>query len=122
MWKGNVGLMYPSDYGYATSGGNITSRNTCFQTMLYTWNNDQVSDCMNNNWLYEVDKQKRTIMPCAYSGDARNVFGIYYDSFVTSDSSYIANDIYPALYLKSNIKIVSGDGTIDSPYEFSESI
>ena len=26
-WKGLVGLMYPSDYGYATSGGSITNIN-----------------------------------------------------------------------------------------------
>jgi len=25
-WNGNVGLMYPSDYGYATSGGDTTNR------------------------------------------------------------------------------------------------
>ena len=27
LWKGLVGLMYPSDYGYATSGGSITNIN-----------------------------------------------------------------------------------------------
>lgn len=33
-WKGLVGLMYPSDYGYATSGGSITNRTTCLNKSL----------------------------------------------------------------------------------------
>ena len=28
-WTGKVGLMYPSDYGYATSGGSTTNRAAC---------------------------------------------------------------------------------------------
>ena len=33
-WKGLVGLMYPSDYSYATSGGSITNRTTCLNKSL----------------------------------------------------------------------------------------
>ena len=28
-------------------------------------------------------------------------------------------DIYPSLYLKSTVEIISGDGTIDFPYELA---
>ena len=28
-WTGKIGLMYPSDYGYATSGGSTTNREAC---------------------------------------------------------------------------------------------
>ena len=34
-WVGKVGLMYPSDYGYATSGGINFDRNTCLNKELY---------------------------------------------------------------------------------------
>ena len=32
---GKIGLMYPSDYGYATSGGSTTDRATCLAKELY---------------------------------------------------------------------------------------
>ena len=49
-WIGKVGLMYPSDYGYATNGGSTIDRETCLNTALYNWGS--ISDCKNNNWLY----------------------------------------------------------------------
>ena len=36
-WTGKVGLMYPSDYGYATSGGSTTDRATCLAKEIYSW-------------------------------------------------------------------------------------
>ena len=33
-WTGKVGLMYPSDYGYATSGGTTTDRNACLKNYI----------------------------------------------------------------------------------------
>ena len=37
-WIGKVGLIYPSDYGYATSGNSSTTRATCLAKGLYHWN------------------------------------------------------------------------------------
>ena len=37
-WTGKVGLMYPSDYGYATSGGTTTNRASCLAKEIYNWN------------------------------------------------------------------------------------
>ena len=37
-WTGEVGLIYVSDYGYATSGGSTTDRETCLATELWNWN------------------------------------------------------------------------------------
>ena len=42
--------MYPSDYGYATSGGSTSNRTSCLNSELYNW--DSASDCYNNDWLY----------------------------------------------------------------------
>ena len=44
-WTGKIGLMYPSDYGYATSGGTTKNRATCMATILWDWNGSGVSDC-----------------------------------------------------------------------------
>ena len=35
-WNGKIGLMYPSDYGYATSGGSTSNRTSCLNKELYT--------------------------------------------------------------------------------------
>lgn len=36
-WVGQVGLMYPSDYGYATIGSTSKSREACLETSMYSW-------------------------------------------------------------------------------------
>ena len=48
-WIGSIGLMYPSDYGYATSGGSTTNRESCLAKELYNWNSSSFSDCKNND-------------------------------------------------------------------------
>lgn len=52
-WK--IGLIYPSDYGYATSGGSNNSRTVCINTSLYTWNNSKLSDCKKNNYILKKE-------------------------------------------------------------------
>ena len=115
-WIGQIGLMYPSDYGYATSGGSTTNRETCLNTELYNWGS--VSDCFNNNWLYDRLNSQWTLTPDSSYSDGvfivRNRGGV--------DGS-LANGSYdafsPALYLSSNVKISRGDGSENSPFELS---
>ena len=47
-WVGKIGLMYPSDYGYATSGGTTTDRSSCLAKEMYNWDSSSYSDCKNN--------------------------------------------------------------------------
>ena len=47
-WTGKIGLIYASDYGYATSGGSTTSRSECLNKEFFNWDNTDVSDCKNN--------------------------------------------------------------------------
>ena len=60
-WTGKVGLMYPSDYGYATGGSSSTSRATCLAKELYNW--DSVSDCYNNDYLFKSSYVQWTLAP-----------------------------------------------------------
>src|SRR5699024_4402323 len=50
-WVGKIGLMYPSDYGYATSGGTTTDRASCLAKEMYNWDASSYSDCKNNDYL-----------------------------------------------------------------------
>ena len=47
-----VGLMYPSDFGYATVGGTTTNKTGCRAKELYNWNSSSYSDCKNNDWIF----------------------------------------------------------------------
>ena len=114
-WTGKIGLMYPSDYGYATSGGSTTNRETCLNTELYNW--DSSSDCYNNDWLYNNSNDQWTLTPDAsYSS---RVFRVNSDGFVRSTSTKYTYGVSPALYLNSNVKISGGSGTEESPYTLS---
>ena len=110
-WTGKVGLMYPSDYGYATSGGTTTDRNTCLNKELLNW--DSVSDCYNNDWIFNSAYQW-TITPRASRSDY--VFSL--DSTGSVSSAYTGNarGVRPVVFLKSSIKIVDGDGSSSNPY------
>ena len=116
-WIGKVGLMYPSNYGYATSGGSTTNRNACLNKELYNWNYSSYSDCKNNDWLYNSSIYQWTIMPNAsYS---KTVFNVNTSGYVTSYGAYSSRGVRPVVHLKSNIKIVEGDGSSSNPYQLS---
>ena len=113
-WTGKVGLMYLSDYGYATSGGTTTNRASCLSKEMYNWDDSSVSDCKNNDWMYNSNIWQWTISPRADFSD--NVFIVYSAGFV---SYYIAYSYYaarPVVHLKSTIKVITGSGTKESPY------
>ena len=112
-WTGKIGLMYPSDYGYATSGGNITNRETCLNTALWDWN----SSCYNNDWLYNRSNVQWPLTPHArYSNSVFSVSSSGRVNYNLTSSSHVVS---PALYLNANVKIVDGDGSESNPYVLS---
>ena len=116
-WIGKIGLMYPSDYGYATSGGSTTNRETCLNTELSNWDGSSISDCKDNDWLYDSSNHQWTITP--YSSNSRFVFSVSSDGDVFSLIARNRDAVSPALYLSSNVKISGGEGTESSPYQLS---
>ncbi len=117
-WTGKIGLMYPSDYGYATSGGSTTDRATCLNTKLYSWDSSNVSDCKNNDWLFNSN-YKWTISPDATSSDAVNVFLVSSGGRVSTNSAYLHYAVLPVGYLLSNVGVQSGDGSLGNPFILS---
>lgn len=115
-WIGKVGLIYPSDYGYATSGGTITSRSSCLNGDLSNWE----SDCYNNNWLtlmFGFDFATWTISPLTSSPGS--TMSIYSPGNIYTDDNYIQIDVYPTIYLNSSVQIIDGDGSSKNPYILS---
>ena len=116
-WIGQIGLMYPSDYGYATSGGSSMNRASCLAKELYNWDSSSYSDCRNNDWLYSRTYQW-TLTP--FSDNSYDVFYVYNIGYVnTSNANYTDDAVSPALYLSSNVRISGGDGSKTNPFTLS---
>ncbi len=119
-----VGLMYPSDYGYATVGGTSTNKSSCRTKPIYNWASSY-SDCKNNDWLFTsqnnfVNDAEWTITP--YSDTSANVSYIESTGNVRFQYNYVdVCNFYwavrPTFYLDSILlKIVGGTGTSTEPY------
>ena len=113
-WTGKIGLMYPSDYGYATSGGSTTDRSTCLAKEMYHWDGSDVSDCKNNDYLFKSSQW--TLAP--YSSSPFVAFYVRASGLVTPCPAKTRLWVHPVAYLKSNISITDvGTGTAESPFQ-----
>ena len=116
-WTGKIALMYPSDYGYATSGGSTTDRTTCLAKELYNWDGSEVSDCKNNDYLFKRLNQW-TLAPYSSSSNSAFIVGSAGYVAVNGDGVGLTFAVRPAAYLKSSISLSSvGDGSSTSPYQ-----
>ena len=117
-WLGKVGLMYPSDYGYATDGGgDQVKRMQCLYTPLYDWKDN--SNCYSNDWLYDSSNYQWTMTPAPESQHANKVFNVNTSGHVYDQYAGPAYAIRPVVYLKSSVKITGGEGTSSKPYTLS---
>ena len=104
-WDGYVGLMYPSDYGYAAG-------NTCVNgTNL----NNYGSSCKSKDWLYNSSNWQWLMSP--YSGDSYRAWYVY-SSGIVGDYGSSGNTglAAPVFYLNSSASISDGDGSETNPY------
>ena len=119
-WPGKIGLMYSSDYGYATSGNSTTDRATCLAKELskwYTYMWDSASDCYSNDYLYKSGYYQWTLAPIE---DAYNGFRVSSNGAVSYSSRGVSDTygVRPAAFLKSNILISEvGNGSSESPFQ-----
>ncbi len=111
-WIGKVGLMYPSDYGYATSGNSSTSRSTCLAKEMYNW--DGLSVCYQNDWLFKSSYMWTLSLRSSSSG---SVFNVSNGGFVSYYYAYNGNyGVWPVVHLKSTIKVITGTGSSNDPF------
>ena len=113
-WTGKIGLMYPSDYGYATSGGTTKDRAACLAKELYNWDSSDFSDCKGNDYLYNSSLYQWTLAP--NSANALRVFFVYGGGPVGGSYARATYAVRPVLFLKSNIQVDKGTGAKSDPY------
>ena len=102
-WDGKIGLVYPSDYGYASTDNTCRSNINSF-------------DCKNNNWIFSSDSEWTMT---SYLGYNYTTFFIYFDGHLSDNSAATAHEVHPNLFLKSGTEIISGEGTKTNPYILS---
>ena len=100
-WEGKIALMYPSDYGYASTD------TTCRSGLAST-------NCKNENWLFN-SKYQWTLSP--YSDYASRVFYVHSGGRVFDDAANDTLGVRPVLFLKSDVVIAGGTGeSIENAY------
>ena len=109
-WTGKIGLMYPSDYGYATD---FTK---CSQNLYNYYSSTNSYACVSNDWLYNSATQW---LLTPDSSDASSAW--YVDSYgdVYRNSVSTVKVVRPVLNLNSELVIESGSGTESDPYRIS---
>ena len=114
-FTGSVGLMYPSDYGYAVLASDC-ARN------IQPYNYDRTSSCYINNWLFQGSSTWQwAISPNSFYADSAfhvlssglvfyNYGGGNFNHMISFSGSYS-----PVMALKSDV-YVTGSGTQSDPY------
>lgn len=106
---GEIGLMYPSDYVYTYS---LKVNDKCYNNP--NWCSDENSK---TGWLYLESYHEWTMI--SYLSNDSYVYHIGIQGHLGyQNNSDWAFDIRPVLYLKPEVKIKQGDGSIDNPYIF----
>ena len=118
-WKGKIGLMYPSDYGYSTSGGATNNREKCLNTALYKWYTNNMANCASQSWILG-NKTKWTMMPESKASYANQAFVISTSGTVDSYNLGTTYEVYPSAYLLSNVYVINGDGSKTNPFVLSK--
>ena len=107
-WDGKIALIYPSDYGYASTN------QACRNNMISSTNN--VHDCKNENWLFNSADQW-TLSP--FSGYVLHVFSVNSGGVFSGSAAGGASSVRPVLFLKSDVVITGGTGDEKDPYTIS---
>ena len=104
-WIGKMGLMYVSDYGYASSN--------CENKKIYD-NNSSSNDiraCNGTNWLYNI-KVNEWLLPQFASRSSSAFYVNSVGDVGNNNVSNSQNGVRPVLYLISSAQITGGNGTI----------
>ena len=106
-WDGKIALIYPSDYGYASTDTTCRSR-------LSSYDSNRNGYCKNYNWLFNSAYQW-TLSPL--SGSAIIVLTVDLGGHIVSVSASGTNGVRPVLFLKSDVVIAGGTGeSIENAY------
>ena len=102
----HIGLMYPSDYGYAAG-------ESCLSTALYSYR----SSCRNTDYLFSGDYEW---LQAPYASSSSPAFYLLSNGYVYADGRTVYSvyyDVRPVLYLNTNVQITDGIGSQSNPFK-----
>ena len=109
-WDGKVGLIYTSDYMYASSA--CYNNDSILGYKFFGSEEDYSSDtCKNTNWLF-TGNDYFTLPPGSSSG----AMSVTASGFIISTSVSVYRGILPSVYLSSNVIYNTGNGSASSPF------
>ena len=113
-WDGYVGLMYPSDYGYAAGNSCVTGTDPF----------KYAGGCKNKDWLWMTTSSDYTggaeWLMSPRSGGSNLAFGVNSSGYVYGYGTVGgAGAARPVFYLTSSASISDGEGTSAAPYILS---
>ena len=115
-WIGKVGLIYASDYGFSST--NSECRENLRAGIVYDSTKEQTDytniKCKLDNWL-QKSSWYWTLSP--YSGYSTYVFDVDEYGAVSSGGAFNSNGVWPVVFLKFDVKIISGNGEKTNPYK-----
>ncbi len=115
-WTGKVGLIYASDYGYASTNEDCHKNlraGITYINGIFDYSNGL---CKINNWLAKTSWYSTLSI---YSTTPGGLFFIHGQGAVNQSDVCYASNVYPSVYLKSNVLITGGTGEKDNPYKLS---
>ena len=100
-----IGLMYPSDYGYAAGS-------SCLSTALNNYN----GSCKNSDYLFSGVNEWLQAPSASHSDAAAFLYSSGYVWYAVDD---VTNSVAvrPVLYLTSETQIIGGDGSSSNPFQ-----
>ena len=104
-WIGQIGLMYPSDYGYS-----VLASSCARTTNLDDYDS---ATCAGQSWLYG-SVYEWTITPYSSYSDYVFFVGSYGDLYY--NYAYYGYSARPVLYLDSSVYLYDGNGSVSDPY------
>ena len=102
----NIGLMYPSDYGYAAG-------ESCLSTELSMYS----SSCKNSDYLFSGVTEWLQTPFASGSNGAASLYSIGHVLCYDYGVNNYTNAIRPVTYLKTTVQITGGDGSQNNPFK-----
>lgn len=114
-WIGKVALINASDAGYATKGDQNFNKNSCLEIPMTEWDSQKI-ECLNNSWLFSKSYSMWTLDAFTLSNSASTVLAVGTSGLLDYSAAWNLSDVYPTLFLKNSLEIISGDGSKTSPF------
>ena len=107
-WTGYIGLPYVTDWAYA-------SENSICETNMQTQDSSGKYVCAYNNWMHR-NNYTWYLSPSVDRSRANLVWRVYGSGYGSHNFAALSHVVTPSIYLKSKVKIESGNGSESNPY------